>query len=51
MNLITLCWCCHAVIHGTKLDGYDFMDEYALEQACAEYLGDYYAPDWYPYDG
>ena len=51
MNLITLCWNCHAIIHGTRLAGYDFMDEEALTQACAEYLGDYYAPDWYPYDG
>ena len=51
MNLITLCWNCHAVIHGTRLPGYDFMDEAALELACAEYLGDYYAPDWYPYEG
>ncbi len=51
MNLITVCWTCHAQLHGTHIDGYDFITQDDMEQACAEYLGDYYAPDWYPYDG
>lgn len=48
MNLISLCWACHAVIHGTRLPDYGFMTQEDLEQACVEYLADYYAPDWYP---
>ncbi len=50
-NLITLCWRCHAVIHGTRLPEYpDWMDAAELEQACIEYVADMYAPDWYPWD-
>ena len=44
MNLITLCMYCHAAIHGTE------RKEWAW-QAAHEYLADYYAPDWYPWDG
>lgn len=70
MNLITLCWRCHAAAHGSvyQLDDYAFavikdgmttddkiqaMREY-MEQACVEYVADYYAEQgeiWYPYDG
>lgn len=58
MNLITLCWRCHAAAHGSLL----MLDEYALaaqpdattddrirgmmadiELACVEYVADYYA--------
>lgn len=50
MNLITLCMYCHAAVHGTNLDGDERTSE-DVKQAIAEYLGDYYAPDWYPWDG
>ena len=49
-NLITLCWRCHAVAHGTRMPDYaDWMDTEELRQTCIEYLADLYAPDWYPY--
>lgn len=51
MNLITLCSYCHGVLHGNLPAYSDYMGADELDQACAEYLGDYYAPDWYPYDG
>ena len=51
MNLITLCPYCHAVVHGETAPEADYMDAEELDQAIAEYLGDYYAPDWYPWDG
>ena len=48
-NLITLCWRCHALAHGKKvLDGVDLEKE-DVEQACVEYVSDYYAGDWYPF--
>lgn len=66
MNLITLCWRCHAAAHGSLL----MLDEYApagattdaqirqmmddLELACVEYVADYYAEQgeiWYPWEG
>lgn len=71
MNLITLCWRCHAAAHGSILqadpwvaaeykgrqDGdmtaavREMMDD--VEQACVEYVSDYYAERgeiWYPWD-
>ena len=50
-NLITLCWKCHAVAHGTRLPEYpEYVDPEYINQACAEYLGDFYAgQDWYPF--
>ena len=43
-NLITLCWRCHAEAHGSHLvEGGFTMEDY--EQACIEYLSDYYAGD------
>lgn len=49
-NLITLCADCHALAHGTILrDWHKGMSKEDVEQACAEYLGDIYAPDWWPY--
>lgn len=49
-NLITLCWRCHAVAHGTSMPDYpDWMDTEEIEQACVEYLADFYAPTWNPY--
>lgn len=52
MNLITLCWKCHALAHGTRMPEYppDF-DQAHAHQAIVEYLADYYAPDWYPWEG
>ena len=53
MNLITLCWKCHAAAHGTRIADYpDYVDADYIEQAAAEYLGDYYAAlgkEWYPF--
>lgn len=47
-NLITLCWRCHAEAHGTKLDAGGWLPE-DIEQACIEYLADFYAEDgWHP---
>lgn len=49
-NLITLCADCHALVHGTTLrDWQQTMSQDDADQACAEYLGDLYAPDWWPY--
>lgn len=43
-NLITLCWRCHAVAHGTRMPEYaDWMNQEELRQACVEYVADYYA--------
>ena len=52
-NLITLCWRCHALAHGTRLpDMPDYMDVDWMEQTIVEYLSDYYAENqgkpWYP---
>lgn len=53
-NLITLCWKCHAVAHGMRFDDYpEYIDKDWMEQACVEYLSDWYAENrnevWYPY--
>ena len=49
-NLITLCWRCHAIAHGTRLPEFpDYMDAAEMEQACAEYLSDLYLDEWWPY--
>lgn len=49
-NLITLCWRCHAMAHGTKMPEYPYwMDQDEINLACIEYLADLYAPDWYPF--
>ena len=43
-NLVTLCWKCHAVAHGTRLPEYpDYIDAEWMQNHIAEYLGDYYA--------
>lgn len=49
-NLITLCWRCHALAHGTDVLGGDLTPG-DVEQAVVEYLADFYAEDggWYPY--
>ncbi len=41
-NLITLCWRCHAVAHGTRLPEYDMMQPAEVCQACVEYVADLY---------
>ena len=42
-NLVTLCWRCHAMAHGTNVyDAPDF-DAADVEQAAVEYLADLYA--------
>lgn len=55
-NLITLCWKCHAVAHGMKIDDFpEYINAEWMEQHIVEYLSDYYAenrpddPVWYPY--
>ena len=55
MNLITLCMYCHMAIHHNALDAKnkeerDYWYEWTKQEA-HEYLADYYAPDWYPWDG
>lgn len=47
-NLITLCSTCHAQAHECLVD--EWMEPNFTEQAIVEYLADYYAPDWYPYE-
>lgn len=51
-NLITLCWKCHAVAHGTAMPGYEDIQTADVCQACVEYLADYYAEEgllWNPW--
>ena len=62
-NLITLCADCHALAHGTYLQDWQLATRYVhglpvvepqitqedVDQAIAEYLADYYAPEWWPY--
>lgn len=43
MNLITLCWRCHAAVHGTRLPDRPGLDEVDYEQAMVEYISDLYA--------
>lgn len=50
-NLITLCPRCHALAHGTDLDGIGKTEE-EMEQAIVEYLADRYAEEgvvWNPW--
>ena len=43
-NLITLCWKCHAVAHGTTIRDYPpHIDKEWIEQSCIEYISDWYA--------
>ena len=48
-NLITLCSDCHALAHGTKLRDWQDVTQEDIEQACCEYLADFYAPGWNPW--
>ena len=41
-NLITLCWKCHAVAHGTIMPEWQEMQPCEVAQACLEYVADYY---------
>ena len=50
MNLITLCWKCHAVAHGTILPEYGRMLPIEVNEACIQYVADMYAPDWWPWE-
>ena len=43
-NLVTLCWRCHAMAHGTRFPDWPaWMTKEEIEQAIVEYLADYYA--------
>ena len=53
-NLITVCQDCHMALHGHALDGTTYNErmerlEWAF-MAATEYLADYYAPNWDPWD-
>lgn len=48
-NLIALCSDCHALAHGTRLRDWQDVDQETIQQACCEYLADYYAPGWNPW--
>ena len=47
-NMITLCSVCHMQAHGDNLTGMPFTQT-DVETACAEYLADTYAPEWWPW--
>lgn len=50
-NLITLCMYCHNVAHGTRFpETPDWMGPTEIHEACIEYLADYYAGEWYPWE-
>lgn len=49
-NLITLCSDCHALAHGINLVGHPDLTQEDMEQNIVEYLADYYAPDWHPWE-
>lgn len=56
MNLIALCWKCHATAHGTILPEYQEANVSPddIEQHIVEYLSDYYAERgkvWWPKEG
>ena len=53
-NLITLCYRCHAAAHGVLLPEMpSYCNADYMEQACVEYVSDYYAETtgepWYPF--
>ena len=48
-NLICLCSDFHALAHGTNLRDWQDVTQEDIEQACCEYLADYYAPAWNPW--
>ena len=51
-NLITLCWRCHAVAHGTMLPEYELMRQAEVCHACVEYVSDLYTDEgfiWNPW--
>lgn len=51
MNLITLCWVCHGVAHGTRFpECLDYMTAVEIHEACIEYVADQYAGEWYPWE-
>ena len=49
-NMIALCSDCHALVHGFNIHDYPDMTPADVEQAIVEYLADYYAPDWDPWE-
>jgi hypothetical protein len=50
-NLITLCMYCHNVAHGTRFpECPEYMTPVEIHEACIEYVADFYAPDWYPFE-
>jgi hypothetical protein len=54
MNLITLCWRCHAIAHGTVLPECPNVTPEDIELGSVQYLADRYAEDgiiWNPWTG
>lgn len=49
-NLITLCDSCHAMAHGINLLCHPDLTQEDMEQHILEYLADYYAPNWDPWE-
>ncbi len=53
MNLVTLCWRCHAAAHGTRFpDRPEWLDEEWIAERIVEYLSDLYAEEgiiWNPW--
>lgn len=49
MNLVTLCPRCHALAHGTDIDGVGKSKE-EVEQAIVEYISDRYANEGIPWN-
>ncbi len=48
-NLICLCSDCHALAHGTNLQGWVDVTQEDIEQAIVEYMADYYPGEWNPW--
>ena len=49
-NLICLCSRCHALAHGTNLfDGEVDLTSEDIDQACVEYVSDFYGEEWNPW--
>lgn len=48
-NLICLCSDCHALAHGTNLQGWVDVTQEIINQAIVEYMADIYPGEWNPW--